>query len=358
MKIVSVVGARPEFIQAASVSRALRPRHHEVLVHTGQHYDYEMSAVFFEQLGLPPPDYNLGVGSGPHGWQTGQMLARLEETLLKEKPDWVLVRGDTNSTLAGALAAAKLHIPVGHIEAGLRSFNRWMPEEINRVVADHVADLLFCPTPTAVQNLAAEGITEGVHLVGDVMYEAILYNLSLAEAQSDALARLGLSPGGYLLLTIHRAENTDIRANLQAILDSVNRLDEPVLFPVHPRTRNLLVEVGWRPAPHVQVVEPQSYFDILVLEKHARLLLTDSGGMQKEAYCLGTPCLTLRDQTEWVETVEAGWNKLVGARAGRIIEAVRTFRPPPERPPLYGDGKTGQTIVRILEAHDGANPPP
>ena len=350
MKIVSIVGARPEFIQAAPVSRALRPRHHEVLVHTGQHYDYEMSAVFFEQLGLPAPDYNLGVGSGPHGRQTGQMLARLEETLLAEKPDWVLVRGDTNSTLAGALAAAKLHIPVAHIEAGLRSFNRWMPEEINRVVADHVADLLFCPTPTAVKNLAAEGIIEGVHLVGDVMYEAILYNLSLAEARSDALARLGLSPGGYLLLTVHRAENTDIRANLRAILEAVNRLEEPVLFPAHPRTRHLLDEMGWRPAPHVRLVEPQSYFDILVLEKNARLLLTDSGGMQKEAYCLETPCLTLREQTEWVETVEAGWNRLVGAQTGRIVEAVRSFRPPAEHPPLYGDGRTGEAIVRILEA--------
>ncbi len=350
MKIVSIVGARPEFVQAAPVSRALRPRHHEVLVHTGQHYDYEMSAVFFEQLGLPAPDYNLEVGSGPHGWQTGQMLARLEETLLAEKPDWVLVRGDTNSTLAGALAAAKLHIPVAHIEAGLRSFNRWMPEEINRVVADHVADLLFCPTPTAVKNLAAEGIIEGVHLVGDVMYEAILYNLSLAEARSDALARLGLSPGGYLLLTVHRAENTDIRANLRAILEAVNRLEEPVLFPAHPRTRHLLDEMGWRPAPHVRLVEPQSYFDILVLEKNARLLLTDSGGMQKEAYCLETPCLTLREQTEWVETVEAGWNRLVGAQTGRIVEAVCSFRPPAEHPPLYGDGRTGEAIVRILEA--------
>jgi len=350
MKIVSIVGARPEFIQAAPVSRALRLRHQEILIHTGQHYDYKMSAVFFEQLGLPAPDYNLDVGSGPHGAQTGQMLARIEEVLLTEKPDWVLVRGDTNSTLAGALAAAKLHIPVGHIEAGLRSFNRWMPEEINRVVADHVSDLLFCPTATAVQNLAAEGITEGVHLVGDVMYEAILHNLSLAEAQSDALTRQGLSSGGYLLLTIHRAENTDIRANLQAILKAVDRLDEPVLFPVHPRTRNLLAEVGWHPRPHVKIIEPQSYFDILILEKHARLFLTDSGGMQKEAYCLGTPCLTLRQQTEWVETVEAGWNRLVGAQTERIIEAARTFQPPRERPPLYGDGKTGEAIVRVLEA--------
>jgi UDP-N-acetylglucosamine 2-epimerase len=268
-----------------------------------------------------------------------------------EQPDWVLVRGDTNSTLAGALAAAKLHIPVGHIEAGLRSFNRWMPEEINRIMADHVADLLFCPTPAAVSNLAAEGIQRGVHLVGDVMYEAILHNLSLAEARSQVLTRLGLATRGYLLCTIHRAGNTDIRENLQAILAALNRLKEPVIFPVHPRTRKLLAELGWQPGMGVQLVEPQGYFDILVLEKNARLLLTDSGGMQKEAYCLGTPCLTLREQTEWVETVEVGWNRLVGANTDRIVEAVNSFHPPAERPLLYGDGQTGQAIVRILEAN-------
>ena len=349
MKIVSVVGARPEFIQAAPISRALRSRHREILVHTGQHYDYEMSAVFFRELGLPAPDYNLEVGSGPHGQQTGEMLARMEQVLMTEQPDWVLVRGDTNSTLAGALAAAKLHIPVGHIEAGLRSFNRWMPEEINRIVADHVADLLFCPTPTAVDNLRAEGITEGVHLVGDVMYEAILYNLPLAERKSQVLDRLGLSPGGYLLLTVHRAENTDILENLQAILEAVDRLTEPVVFPAHPRTRRCLAQLSWEPGPNVLLVEPQGYFDTLVLEKNARLLLTDSGGMQKEAYCLGTPCITLRAQTEWVETVEAGWNRLVGADTERIVRAVHTFSPPAERPSLYGDGKTGEAIVRALE---------
>ncbi len=349
MKVVSVVGARPEFIQAAPVSRALRTRHREVLVHTGQHYDYEMSAVFFQELGLPASDYNLGVGSGPHGQQTGEILARMEQVLLDVQPDWVLVRGDTNSTLAGALAAAKLHIPVGHIEAGLRSFNRWMPEEINRIVADHVADLLFCPTPVAVSNLAAEGIRQGVHLVGDVMYEAILYNLSLAETKSQVLARLGLVSHNYLLLTIHRAENTDIRQNLQAILAALDRLHEPVIFPVHPRTRQRLNELGWQPKPGVRLIEPQGYFDILVLEKNARLLLTDSGGMQKEAYCLGTPCLTLRKQTEWVETVETGWNRLVGTDTDKIVDTVRCFRPPPERPLLYGDGQTSQAIVRILE---------
>lgn len=350
MKILSVVGARPEFVQAAPVSRALRAQHQEILVHTGQHYDYQMSAVFFQELGLPAPDYNLEVGSGPHGQQTGQMLARMEDVLLAERPDWVLVRGDTNSTLAGALAAVKLHIPVGHIEAGLRSFHRAMPEEVNRVLTDHVADLLFCPTPASVANLAAEGIREGVHLVGDVMYEGILHNLALAETRSRALAQLELRPHGYLLLTVHRAENTDVLENLSAILSAANCLDEPVIFPAHPRTRKCLAELDWRPAAHVRVVEPLSYFDTLMLEKNARLLLTDSGGMQKEAYCLGTPCVTLREQTEWVETVEAGWNRLVGADGERIVEAVRSFRPPAERPAKYGDGRTSQRIVEVLEA--------
>jgi UDP-N-acetylglucosamine 2-epimerase len=310
-----------------------------------------MSAVFFQELGLPAPDYNLEVGSGPHGQQTGDMLARLERVLVDEQPDWVLVRGDTNSTLAGALAAAKLHIPVGHIEAGLRSFNRWMPEEINRILADHMADLLFCPTPTAVSNLAAEGIHQGVHLVGDVMYEALLHNFPLSEARSQVLERLGLAPRQYLLLTVHRAENTDIEENLRAILAALDRLEERVIFPIHPRTRKRLAEMDWEPMPHVHVVEPQGYFDILVLENNARLLLTDSGGMQKEAYCLGTPCLTLREQTEWVETVQAGWNHLVGTDTDRIIDAVRGVRQPAERPALYGDGRTSEAILAILEAN-------
>ena len=309
-----------------------------------------MSAVFFRELGLPPPDYNLEVGSGPHGWQTGEMLARMEELLLAEQQDWVLVRGDTNSTLAGALAAAKLHIPVGHIEAGLRSFNRWMPEEINRIAADHVADLLFCPTPTAVANLASEGIQRGVHLVGDVMYEAILNNLALAEAKSQILPDLGLTSRSYLLLTVHRAENTDMAGNLRAILAALNRFEERVIFPVHPRTRKRLADVGWQPGPGIQLVEPQSYFDTLVLEKNARLLLTDSGGMQKEAYCLGTPCLTLREQTEWVETVEVGWNRLMGTDTDKILDAVAGFCPPAGRPPLHGNGRTSQAILGILEA--------
>lgn len=244
MKVVSIVGARPQFIKAAPVSRALRrvALGEEVLVHTGQHYDHGMSAVFFDELGIPEPDYNLGVGSGPHGWQTGRMLIRIEEVLLEEQPDWVLVYGDTNSTLAGALAAVKLRVPVAHVEAGLRSFNRAMPEEHNRVLTDHAADLLFCPTQTAVDNLAREGITEGVHLVGDVMYDAILYNTALAEQRSNALTRLRLSPGGYALATVHRPRNTDAPERLQDILNALEVIarDMPVVFPVHPRTHQKL----------------------------------------------------------------------------------------------------------------------
>lgn len=348
MKVLSVVGARPEFVQAAPVSRALRAWGREVLVHTGQHYDYQMSAVFFQQVGLPEPDYNLGVGSGSHAWQTGHMLIRLEEVLLQERPDWVIVRGDTNSTLAGALAAVKLGLPLVHIEAGLRSFDKSMPEEINRVLTDRVSDVLFCPTEAAVRNLAAEGITRGVYRVGDVMYDGLLYNLALAKARSTILDDLTLSPKGYLLATVHRASNTDTRDHLAAILAALALVDEPVVFPAHPRTRKQISLFELDVPPNVRLLEPLSYFDILVLQKHARLLLTDSGGMQKEAYCLGTPCATLRPETEWVETVEAGWNVLVGADTARIVETVRSFNPPAERPPLYGDGRAAERIVSTL----------
>lgn len=349
MKIISIVGARPEFIQAAPVSRALRPKHNEILVHTGQHYDYQMSRVFFKQLGLPEPDYNLEVGSGSHAWQTGNILIKLEPVLEKERPDWVIVRGDTNSTLAGALAAVKLGLPLVHIEAGLRSFDLTMPEEVNRILTDRIARVLFCPSDAAVKNLAAEGITRGVHRVGDVMYDGLLYNLSLAEAHSTIMADLGLKPRGYLLATVHRAGNTDERKNLAAILAAFARLDEPVIFPAHPRTRKQMDSFGLGVSPNVRLIEPLSYFDALVLQKNARLVLTDSGGMQKEAYCLGTPCVTMRDQTEWVETVEAGWNITVGADTARIVQAVRTFTPPSEHPPLYGDGHAAERIVTILE---------
>ncbi len=351
MKVVSVVGARPEFIQAAPICRAIRIRHQEVLVHTGQHYDYGMSEVFFQQLSLPEADHNLGVGSGSHAWQTGEILSRLETVLQKEKPDWVIVRGDTNSTLAGALASAKLSIPVAHVEAGLRSFNASMPEETNRVATDHISDILFCPTPAAMENLEREGLVGRALLVGDVMYEAVLQSLKLAEQQSDVFARLSIRPKSYLLTTVHRAENTDNPQRLGAIVAALNSIQEPIVFPVHPRTQAVLKQGGHTLGKHIQAVPPAGYFDMLVLQSNARLLLTDSGGMQKEAYCLGTPCVTLRDETEWVETLEAGWNTLVGADPRAILHAVLHFHAPLGRPMLYGDGKTSMHIVDALERY-------
>jgi UDP-N-acetylglucosamine 2-epimerase len=299
MKIVTIVGARPQFIKAAPVSKAIRdhngkeeePRITEVLVHTGQHYDHGMSQIFFDELDISEPDLNLGVGSGTHGWQTGQMLVRIEEVLLEEKPDFVVVYGDTNSTLAGALAAVKLHIPVAHVEAGLRSFNRKMPEEHNRVVADHCADLLFCPTQTAVDNLAREGVTNGVYLVGDTMYDAVLQFSSIARKHSTILKDLDLEPKTYLLTTIHRPYNT-------SLLEKV--------------------------PTNVRMIEPIGYLDMLMLEENARLILTDSGGMQKEAYFFGVSCITLRPETEWLETIESGWNVVAGADVSAIVEGNRS----------------------------------
>ena len=348
MKIASIVGARPQFIKAAPVSRKLRRLHREVLIHTGQHYDYFLSQIFFDELGIPVPDYNLGVGSATHGRQTGEMLARVEEVLLKEKPDWVLVYGDTNSTLAGALAAVKLHIPVAHVEAGLRSFNRRMPEEINRLLTDHISTLLFCPTDTAVKNLAGEGIIEGVYNVGDVMYDAVLHSIRIAEERSRVLESLGLESGRYLLATIHRPSNTDEWTNLRDIVSAFNEIDEVIVFPAHPRTRKALTRWGFSLNSNVRLIEPVSYLDMLVLEKNARMILTDSGGVQKEAYFFGVPCVTLREETEWVETVKAGWNIVVGTEVGKILDAVRNFRPNSHRPPFFGDGRTSERIVKIL----------
>jgi UDP-N-acetylglucosamine 2-epimerase len=348
MRILSVVGARPQFIKAAPLSRTIRSAHQEILLHTGQHYDYLLSRVFFEELGLPQPDYNLGVGSGSHGRQTARMLVGIERVILEEKPDLVLVYGDTNSTLAGALAAAKLQIPVAHVEAGLRSFDSTMPEEINRVLTDRLSSLLFCPTPTAVRNLKAEGIEQGVHLVGDVMVDALREGLRLTSRRPSALKRLGLRPRSYLLATIHRAGNTDDLRNLASLMEALNSLEEPVVFPVHPRTRRALRALAWKPRPGLYLLRPLPYLDHLILEKNARLILTDSGGMQKEAYVLGTPCLTLRRETEWVETVEAGWNILVGTDPEAIRAAVRDFRPSGPRPPLFGRGRACARIVKIL----------
>lgn len=349
MKILSIVGARPQFIKAAAVSRVLRQRHREVLVHTGQHYDYEMSGVFFDGLDLPQPDANLGVGSNSHGAQTGAMLQGVEEVLLAERPDYLLVYGDTNSTLAGALAASKLSVPVAHVEAGLRSFNRRMPEEVNRVVTDHLSELQLCPSEAAVRNLAAEGITRGVHLVGDVMLDVLDWARNrIASRKPEILKRLGLTPREYVLATVHRSENTDDLERLSQILDAFNSLNEPIVLPIHPRTRKAIAEAGCQTKPHVRLIDPLGYLEMITLAGGARLVLTDSGGLQKEAYWLGVPCLTLRNETEWVETVEAGWNMLVGADSKRIVEATQSFTPPSSHPGLYGDGSAALRCVGLL----------
>ncbi len=362
LRITTVVGARPQFVKAAAVSRAIAAHNaagpdrpiEERIVHTGQHYDDNMSRVFFDELRIPPPAVNLQVGSGPHGAQTAAMLERIESLLESDRPDWLLVYGDTNSTLAGALAAAKLHVPVAHVEAGLRSFNRRMPEEINRVVADCLAALLLCPTSVAAANLAREGVRRGVHAVGDVMYDSVLFNAKLAQQAGGGPARLGLAPRSYYLATVHRAENTDDPARLAGILDAFSRLDRPIVLPLHPRTRKTLGAELDRLAGHVRVIDPAPYLDMLMLERDARLVLTDSGGVQKEAYWFAVPCVTLRDETEWVELVEAGCNRLAGADPAAILSAVAAFESagaslPPDRPAdLYGDGRAAEKIVRLL----------
>lgn len=356
MKIVSIVGARPQFVKAAPVSCALRAAGHaEFLIHTGQHYDANMSELFFEELGIPRPDVNLGVGSGGHGAQTGTMLGRIEEVLIREQPAQVLVYGDTNSTLAGALAAAKLQIRVAHVEAGLRSFNRAMPEELNRVVTDHLSDILLSPSQTAADNLRTEGITRGVYIVGDVMYDAALQFAESARQRSTILQKLELETRGYLLATLHRAENTDDSIRLRNILAAFSEIEETIIFPVHPRTRKMIAEHpdgNLSFATNVRAIEPVGYLDMLMLEQNARMVLTDSGGVQKEAYWLGVPCVTLREETEWVETVEVGWNTLVDANPSRILEAVTGFRPSGNsRRPLYGDGHVAEKCVHVLESH-------
>jgi UDP-GlcNAc3NAcA epimerase len=362
MKIVTVVGARPQFVKAATVSaeiaRRARAGHpiEEILVHTGQHYDQNMSQVFFDQLAVPRPKYNLAVGSGSHGAMTGKMLAAVEQILLDEKPDWLLVYGDTNSTLAGALAAAKLHVPVCHVEAGLRSFDKRMPEEINRILTDHVSDLLLCPTHVAIKNLSNEGVRQGVHHVGDVMYDAALIFAQVASQSAGVLERHGLKPKSFCLATVHRAENTDDPRRLTGILEALSALAtpaRPLLLPLHPRTRATLKRSGLESLvtdhPALLVVEPVSFLDMIVLEQQAVLILTDSGGVQKEAYFHGVPCVTLRDETEWVETIEAGWNQLAGADRARIERAAATARPG-RVIDEYGDGKAASKVVDLLVA--------
>lgn len=392
LKLVTIVGARPQFIKLAPVSRALREAGiQEILVHTGQHYDHGMSDVFFDELGIPAPDYNLEVGSGPHGVQTGEMLAKIEEILLSNHPEWVVVYGDTNSTLAGALAASKLHIPIAHVEAGLRSFNRHMPEEINRVLTDHVSSLLFCPTETSVKNLAAEGITKGVHLVGDVMLDGLLDAKERAKLRSTILCDLGLREKQYLLATVHRAENTDDPERLRSIMAALTKLaeTEPVIFPVHPRTRKALQSIGFRIGPPseaaaprplsaeasakedpsgcplssgaapssvlrplssgLRFIDPLGYLDMVRLSASARVILTDSGGLQKEACWLLVPCVTLREETEWVETIEQGWNVLTGAAEGKIVEATRGYSTTVAFGSTSGEAGASGRIAKALE---------
>lgn len=352
MHVMTVVGARPQFVKAAPVSRALqRAGIRETLVHTGQHYDVRMSDIFFEQLGLPAPAHHLDVGSMSHGAQTGRIMERLEPVLQSAAPDWLLVYGDTNSTLGGALVAAKLHVPVAHVEAGLRSFDRRMPEEVNRVLTDHVSTRLYVPTPTAAANLAAEGIRgPTVRCVGDVMLDAVRLFGSLPATAPSATVALGVVPRSFALVTIHRAENTDDPARLAAIMDGMDRLarEVPVIWPVHPR---LAARLAGRPVPSgMHRVEPFSYFDMLRAQRDAAVVVTDSGGLQKEAFFAGVPCVTLRDTTEWVETVTLGWNRLVPPQDGATIaqaarDAIGTRG---ETAMPYGDGRAAEVIAADL----------
>lgn len=357
MKIMTVVGARPQFIKASVVSRLLRgyPGIEERIVHTGQHYDTNMSAVFFDELNIPKPDYNLNVGSGSHGAQTGAMLKAIEEVFLSYRPDYVVVYGDTNSTLAGALAAAKLHIPVAHVEAGLRSYNRYMPEEVNRVLTDHLSTTLFAPTITALDNLRREGITgSSVHLVGDVMYDAVLYFSQLADARSTILSDLQLEPKSYILATIHRAENTDDLQRLRTIFDGLATVsrDITVVLPLHPRTRRILESDNLlkKLSQSIRLCDPVGYLDMLMLEKSAQVIVTDSGGVQKEAFFHKIPCVTLRTETEWAELVELGWNVLLPPKdpveMGHVIRSVIGRQGRMGAP--YGNGDASKKIVEIL----------
>lgn len=357
MHILTVIGARPQFIKAAVLSRYIRDRANinvkETLVHTGQHYDANMSDIFFTEMDIPKPDINLNLGSGSHGKMTGEMLKGIEEIIIDKKPDLLLVYGDTNSTLAGALAASKLHVPVAHVEAGLRSFMMAMPEEQNRRLTDHISTWLFCPTETAIKNLTKEGIVHTdmpwnpdnkcVALTGDIMYDASLYYRSINKVPNDEK--------DFILLTIHRQENTDNIERLSSIVKAINSLDTfKFIFPVHPRTTKILAQAGLEFKKRVKLIEPVGYFEMLKLEENCSLVLTDSGGVQKEAFFFQKPCITLRDSTEWVELVEHGWNTIVGANTEKIISAVKNINTPSIYPSLYGDGKTAEKIIEILKS--------
>ncbi len=350
MHILTVIGARPQFIKAAPLSDQLRRNHHEFLVHTGQHYDQQMSQVFFDELGIPTPDINIGAGGGSHAEQTAGMLVPLEHLMQEQQPDMVLVYGDTNSTLAGALAAVKLHIPVAHVESGLRSYNMTMPEEVNRIVTDRVSALLFCPTQTAADNLAREGVSEGVVITGDIMADAVYRNRD--RGGDRILRQLSLEPGAYALATIHRPHNADSPERLAAILDGFAALGQPVVFPVHPRTRKNIDRFGLQTSDNLRLIDPVGYPDLLALLGNAALCVTDSGGLQKEAYLLATPCVTVRPETEWTETVTSGWNRLAEpetlVRAAQAMLALDHSQP---RPDFYGDGRAAERIVAAIEAY-------
>lgn len=353
MKILTIVGARPQFIKCAPVSRELRKECEEILVHTGQHYDPDMSDIFFKDLQIPEPDYHLEVGSGSHGKQTGAILEKVEDVIRQEMPDFVIVYGDTNSTLGGALAAAKLHIPVAHVEAGLRSYDRRMPEEINRVVTDHIANILLCPTQTAVDNLTKEGITNGVHMVGDVMVDALLHNTEISKKKSKIIIKLGLKKDDYYVATVHRPSNTDNRKNLTGIIEAFRESGKTVVFPVHPRTKKYLRNYGlWESvAKNIRFIDPLGYIDMLHLMNNAKKILTDSGGIQKEAYVLGVPCITMRENTEWIETLIGGWNVLVGADKEKILAAILMDIRTNTDNTVFGRGDAAQKIVRIILTH-------
>jgi UDP-N-acetylglucosamine 2-epimerase len=351
--IATIVGNRPQFVKAAAVSHKLRKEHREVLIHTGQHHDDELSRIFFEELGIPAPDRQLNIHDGTNTDQTARMLAALEPELRDLRPEAILIYGDTNSTLAGALVAAQQRIPVAHVEAGMRSFDRSMPEELNRVLADHTSDLLFCSTKTAVDNLAAEGIRDHVHLVGDVMADLALAFEPVAEERSTALDDNGVYPGGYVLMTVHRAGNVDVGDRLQRVVEIVERMPLPVVFPLHPRTRKRLEDAGLldRVRASARVTAPLGYLDFLKLARHAKAVVTDSGGVQKEAYLVGTPCVTLRDTTEWVETVDAGWNVLVDLDADAAIAALDRKPSPGAPAEIYGGGLAAERICSVLSSY-------
>jgi UDP-GlcNAc3NAcA epimerase len=350
MKIISILGARPQFIKASPLLNAIRRQGHDCkIVHTGQHYDDNMSQVFFDEMNIPTPDVNLGMGTGSATQQVSQMMLGIDTYLREQRPDWVLVYGDTNSTLAGALAAMRLELPLAHIEAGLRSYNWSMPEEQNRVLTDRVSTLKFCPTEVSVQNLKKEGITKGVYCVGDTMYDALILNLELAKKRKSPIETYQIREKDYYLLTIHRASNTDDWSTLDRLLQTVSKLPDTILFPIHPRTRARLPK-GYTLSKNIQLIDPLGYFDMIVAMKNAKMVLTDSGGIQKEAFFLGVPCVTLREETEWVETVSEGWNVIAGTNANTILTAIAKTDWPTEAPrPIYGDGHASEKILSAIE---------